>query len=986
MPMESKSTPSTKPATKKTCAIKRCRIYRWLRLKLFACLQKLSACLQKLWQSRPHPLTFIQRQWHTISLVILYIFFRPTFETHIAPLFSQFDPSFISTCFWYGIIIVGIVYTIILIRRKYVLSEKVLLWALVILLGWWHYRSKGIPNYEARKIPTEWTPQYISNIDLLYIDLLLVIGGCIIVVQVFSWVRSLGSYLCRLWKRKQANRDAGIKGFILDYPASPEDADLLGRSNEVLDLAKKIFRTDTSRAAFTLGLTAPWGAGKTSFMLAMQKYLRDNHCREIILIDFNPWMYRKAPNLTQIFFEELSRALAPYSSALASGFMQYVDYILSKENNTWIQLGARLLPQGFKAKSTREQYEFLKKEIGRLGRKIMIFIDDVDRLDGEELIELFSLVRNISSFPNMSYILAYDKEYVTNQLQGKFDTQKNRYIEKILQEEYLLAKITPAQLYKALNEYLKRIGYVNLFSTIKASKINLEEHLPTIRSIKRVCNSILSLPQELNGNIELFDWFVLELIRIQYPKLFEFLKNNYMTAFIHQPNGHVITQINSTDPAGLYAATQGTIDLGTYLHENQMSLELERPSSILKLIGCLWERDREKKPKQVNDDKYIGIYFYRTLQEGDIRAAEFRQYLTLPIDDTQLPPMKSIKPYIDRIYTYSQWPSFCEMAWQQDIKNIKETVNMLYVAFYIITLNGELELENEIKINNWINRIYEWREHEDATQILLRIFEPRENHKGILLYISSVLNGYTPISIPFSQEELERLKEKLFLEYTQDYTSINPITSYRLWIQCQTYRKREPDGSSSWQRDPVKSSHRMNERMREIIEKNIVRLIPYFIQEALSRPQESVYRLLLPYPIWTLMQEEETNEIKYFPKFIRELDASSSTIIKEFQDFLAKWIEYIGRLKTYLTTPGKDTLYSTLTEMDQYGIRGLRQENPEILLHLANNPQKFLQLLRRRAIYEIGFIHFDFKNITPQDIQQVSLAEASPRESTSIEL
>ncbi len=245
MPMESKSTPSTKPATKKTCAIKRCRIYRWLRLKLFACLQKLSACLQKLWQSRPHPLTFIQRQWHTISLVILYIFFRPTFETHIAPLFSQFDPSFISTCFWYGIIIVGIVYTIILIRRKYVLSEKVLLWALVILLGWWYYRFKGIPNYEVTKIPAEWTPQYISNIDLLYIDLLLVIGGCIIVVQVFSWARPLGSYLYRPWKRKQANRDAGIEGYIVDYPITAEDEDRLGRSKKAFDLAKKIFHTDT---------------------------------------------------------------------------------------------------------------------------------------------------------------------------------------------------------------------------------------------------------------------------------------------------------------------------------------------------------------------------------------------------------------------------------------------------------------------------------------------------------------------------------------------------------------------------------------------------------------------------------------------------------------------------------------------------------------------------------------------------------------------
>ena len=448
---------------------------------------------------------YLQRRWQLLVLVILYIFFRPTFESKLVALLQPFEPSWGSFIVWCGIIVTALAYTYILCRRRYVISGGVRSWTAFLLLGWAYYRFIGVEDYVA-------TPTRIPGI--CYVDFLPFCGGCMAFVVWWSHRQRT--------KPKQEGVNNSIRGFEVECPCTAEDEDLLGRRKEAQDLAEKIFQTDTSNAAFTLGLTAPWGAGKTSFMLAMKDYLEKRHSDETILLDFNPWMYRKAPNLTQVFFEELSRTLAPYSSALASGFMQYVDYILSKENNTWIQLGARLLPQGFKAKSTREQYEFLKKEICKLGRKIVIFIDDVDRLDSEELIELFSLVRNISSFPNMSYILAYDKEYVTNQLQGKFDTQKNRYIEKILQEEYLLAKITPTQLYKALNEYLKRIGHVNLFSTIKASKINLEEHLPTIRSIKRVCNSILSLPQELNGNIELFDWFVLELIRIQYPKLFEF--------------------------------------------------------------------------------------------------------------------------------------------------------------------------------------------------------------------------------------------------------------------------------------------------------------------------------------------------------------------------------------------------------------------------------------------------------------------------------
>lgn len=994
--MESKSTPSTKPATKKTCAIKRCRIYRWLRLKLFACLQKLSACLQKLWQSRPHPLTFIQRQWHTISLVILYIFFRPTFETHIAPLFSQFDPSFISTCFWYGIIIVGIVYTIILIRRKYVLSEKVLLWALVILLGWWYYRFKGIPNYEVTKIPAEWTPQYISNIDLLYIDLLLVIGGCIIVVQVFSWARPLGSYLYRPWKRKQANRDAGIEGYIVDYPITAEDEDRLGRSKKAFDLAKKIFHTDTSKAAFTLGLTAPWGAGKTSFMLAMQQYLRDNHCSEIILIEFNPWMYRKAPNLTQIFFEELSRALAPYSSALASGFMQYVDYILSKENNTWIQLGARLLPQGFKAKSTSEQYEFLNKEIGKLGKKIIIFIDDVDRLDSEELTELFCLVRNISPFRNMSYILAYDKKYVTTQLKNKFDKDTDRYMEKILQEEYPLAKITPKQLEDALMALLEKHsqGYPHLKEDIQKSGIQIEQHLPTLRAIKRIYNVLLSTPQDLRERIAHFDWFVIELIRIQYPLLFDFLKTKYTQAFLVWGDRRVVMKLEGEERNALLSedTIEGeVVDFTQYLHKNKEELGIENPNHILELMKKIWGKDRSNVIPQINDWECIGRYFYRTMREGEFDIAQLHQYLSLPFTDGQQHPMKKIIPYVDGIHKSSYWKRFCSIIHEIDLKQ-EQTVNMLYLYFYILSLEKVQPLFSP-ECDKWITSLRE-QEGEREREILENIFAYPDIWKGVLLYISSILNRAEEVRIPFSSDELEVIKEKLFLEYMQDDTSIDPIDCYRLWFKCQTYLRIEPDGNHSWQIDPVTSSPKMNTRMREIIEKNIVQLIPYFVQKSLINPPvERMYRLLLPYPIWTLAREEETNEIKYFPKFISELDASSSkwdesssNTIKEFQEFLDKWLGYIDILEIYLTSTRDNALYSNLTQMDQYYITELRKQ-PESLQLLENNPKKFFQLLRRRSTeYELGFIHFDFKSITPQDIQQVSLAEASPRESTSIEL
>ena len=317
MPMESKSTPSSSAKTKINQFID----------ELFA---------------------YLQRRWRLLALVILYIFFRPIFESKLVALLQPFEPSWGSFIAWCGIIVTALAYTYILCRRRYVISGGVRAWTVVLLVGWVCYRFIDT-HYIA-------TPTPISGI--CYVDLLPILGSCVAIVVYRSH--------CKRTKHKQEGMHNSRLGYEVECPCTSEDEDLLGRRKEAQDLAEKIFQTDTSNAAFTLGVTAPWGAGKTSFMLAMKDYLERRHSDETILLDFNPWMYRKAPNLTQIFFEELSRALAPYNSALASGFTRYVDHILDKNDSTWLQLGTRLLPLGFKAKSTSEQYEFLKKEIDNL--------------------------------------------------------------------------------------------------------------------------------------------------------------------------------------------------------------------------------------------------------------------------------------------------------------------------------------------------------------------------------------------------------------------------------------------------------------------------------------------------------------------------------------------------------------------------------------------------------------------------------------------
>ena len=900
-----------------------------------------------------------QRQWRPLALVVLYIFFRSTFEDRVASLLESFDPSLGSFIVWLLLLVVALVYTYVLIRRRYVLSEGLRAWTVVVLGGWAYYRFVGATHYEATPIPQiPWA---------CYIDLFFVL--CFYIALIAG---------CSLWMRRKSKKevaDNSRAGFHVELPCTSEDEDLLGRREEAEALAEKIFQTDTSRGAFTLGLTAPWGAGKTSFMLVMKEYLERQPEEKVIVIEFNPWRYRKAPNLTQIFFEELSHALAPYNSALSSGFVHYVDHLLAKDSNPWLQLASRLLPQESNVKSTGEQYDFLTREISRLGRKIFIFIDDVDRLEREELVELFALVRNSSSFPYMSYILTYDKEYVASQLKGYFDQHTYRYMEKIVQEEYLLAQITPEQLERALERGLRSIGYEALFTAIKGSGILHRYHLPTIRAVKRICNTLSSCRKDLEGNVTLFDWFIIELIRIQYPRLFDFLRENYIRAFFVNGDSQVVMQIGE-EGSEYDTARKTVVDFKQYLHENKKELGIDSPDHILELMEKLWGMSREKLIPQANDWGCIGRYFYRTMREGEFDIAEFRQYLSLPLIDNQQHPMEKIIPYLDGICNSSSKDSFVKLIHEVDLRP-EEALNMLYIYFYIQS-RDEVQSVIAWKCNKWINTVRA-QEGEKERQILEDLFSYPDIRKGVLLYVCQVVNYVEQIPIPFTREELEGIKEKLFLEYTQDATSIDPIACYRLWLRCQTRHKVEFDGRDFTPIDPEKTSHRMNERMKGIIEENIGQLIPYLIDSPLvvedpsNEPKH--YRPYLPYPIWTLDKEEVNAEIGDFELFISGPNATPSSVIEEFQRFLEEWLNYVSRLREYLEDPRESERYMTLSKYDQHWVQEWIRRNPEHYQALKQNKR---QLLRYQIGDAFGFIPFDFKVIQPKNIWSVSTSTEDP--------
>ena len=107
--------------------------------------------------------------------------------------------------------------------------------------------------------------------------------------------------------------------------------------------------------------------------------------------------------------------------------------------------------------SIREESLYEKKmdlsdKFLRLSRPVVVFvfIDDIDRLEREEVFEVLRLIRNTADLNNTIYLVAYDKEYVTTVLEEKNIKDAASYLEKIFPVEVHLPKVEDNLIWETL--------------------------------------------------------------------------------------------------------------------------------------------------------------------------------------------------------------------------------------------------------------------------------------------------------------------------------------------------------------------------------------------------------------------------------------------------------------------------------------------------------------------------------------------------------
>ncbi len=347
-----------------------------------------------------------------------------------------------------------------------------------------------------------------------------------------------------------------INSFIEDIPN--DNADQLQRTEYAKILAKKIIELKPKRA-FIIGIFGEWGTGKSDFIYRISKEL--NKKKDVIIVEFNPWRVGSNSSITEDYLQVLSRYLRPYSSRLSNSIGDYAKQFIDKADTTGLAKAAsNLLTDTFMPNADIEsQYEAIRKEVQYLDKTIVVFIDDLDRLNKEEILETFKLIRNVADFPNTFFVLGLDYDYVMSTAFGvkrktmlstevdvtqskgfmfKFIDRSNlsyqvNYLEKIFQTTLALPSLP--------KELVSRIGFngalevfKTLDSTYEFNRHILEnifeeilnhnpEHI-NIRKFKILNNNFsLKLRYFKNFSVDYLELYILSLVEVFCYPTYKFI-------------------------------------------------------------------------------------------------------------------------------------------------------------------------------------------------------------------------------------------------------------------------------------------------------------------------------------------------------------------------------------------------------------------------------------------------------------------------------
>lgn len=446
------------------------------------------------------------------------------------------------------------------------------------------------------------------------------------------------------WNYCYNKNDRSTNFFLEDSPNGTDDDE--ESYTHLINQIVPILFEDHFQSSFSVGIVGSWGIGKSSLIKSIDRKITQFNRNDIIYFKFSPTLNHNQDQLINEFFLNLSNSLKYRNSFLSKDLKIYSGKLVELMDKKGLAfLLNTVFPNDI---SISEYFDEISREIKKQDLRIIISIDDLDRLTPDEIYEVLKLIRNTSNFPNTIFLVALDKEYVIDAIKDKQDFMDDRFLDKYFQLELHVSKIPEVKLIDFISNnlelLLERRGcseitrkYVS--SCIKDPSLSLPEYIQNYRDSKRFVNQFLLdyalVNDDLNTQeVDLLDFIRMTIIKLQYPKIFnQFIYNKdlfqnsysefiYIKAFIFPDNPEAGTK-------GRSALTiedltkESHFPLPLIAEDRNKISRLIKDTFLLMLNESTITFDQNITPNSLKRESVYRLYFERSLSNHEWKLNDF---------------------------------------------------------------------------------------------------------------------------------------------------------------------------------------------------------------------------------------------------------------------------------------------------------------------------------------------------------------------------
>lgn len=588
-----------------------------------------------------------------------------------------------------------------------------------------------------------------------------------------------------------------------DSPIKVKDDDSIGRYPFAEDLVEGLLNSfKTGQDCLIIGLNGSWGTGKSSLLNFINTEVEkqsENETYKSFILHFNPWLFSSQEQLQKAFLTKLGKKLKTINTELSRLGEDLIafSYLIDSINQLNPDLATKSITKGLtffsrhiskrlgKLPTLEELKAKIDETLEKSSFKLFIFIDDLDRLHPDELVEMLKLVKLNAGFKNTHYILAYDRSIVIQSIKAALSINGESYMDKIIQVDYTIPEIPPQKIKDSLFKGICEIS--SLYKTEDITKevfeklweIGFQSYYKTLRSVHRFLNAVELRIPSTKKDVNFDDFIIIEAIRLFDHKGYVWIYNNKLDfistryyrfpQFVNREEELLFNIPNYKETIDYININKEKGDLVKYLNSNYSDLGIKEQTvnlifrllNIKNFSGIEYETiENLRVDKRLIHKDYFDIYFTFEMPKHEITAVRINKFIEATDDFTYR------KNECDSLRKENKFSYFLSILSKQCKKDPSKLENILF--FLIQYFDKELNKEEAFQWFSYLSNlmldsvIFIMNEVNEELEKTLRLIVSKSDEDSIstlilLFYISARLKR-KELEMGFSNQSIKNLR------------------------------------------------------------------------------------------------------------------------------------------------------------------------------------------------------------------------------------